>query len=287
MASPENTRTIPFITGLTVKPTLVSETGFVTFTNGVNEVTPNQLQCEAYGYTYNKATGTCSTFRYNTNLNRTFNNITNKTYGARNTTETGTINTIIMGENNTVKGLSRNSIVMGNSNEISYGVNNVNLSGTLGQATADNSIVLGGNAGADNLGERQSIQLMYGVQTTTSGTVDSYLNNVTDSYFQIPDNTIMYFHADIISVRVGGTGTGNAGDYASFVERGVVINKSGTLSINRERDAIKSSGTVTLWRPTAAVDGTNFVIDIRGAADVTIEWAANITFTQIKTGVTL
>ena len=37
-------------------------------------------------------------------------------------------------------------------------------------------------------------------------TVDSYLNNVTDNYFYlIPDNTAMYFHADVLAVRVGGT----------------------------------------------------------------------------------
>ena len=97
----------------------------------------------------------------------------------------------------------------------------------------------------------------------------------------------MYFHADCLAVRVGGTGVGTIGDYASFVQRGVVINKSGVLSINSERDAIKSSGTVTLWRTTGNISGTNFYIGVRGATDVTIEWCCNIRFTQIKTGVTL
>ena len=55
----------------------------------------------------------------------------------------------------------------------------------------------------------------------------------------------MYFHADVLAVRVGGTGTGNAGDFLSWVERGVVINKSGVLSIARERDTIQGSGNVT------------------------------------------
>ena len=128
---------------------------------------------------------------------------------------------------------------------------------------------------------------MYGTQTTAGSTVDSYLNNITGNYFTIPENTAMYFHADILAVRVGGTGTGSTGDFASWVERGVVINKSGTLSIERERDTIKSSGTVTNWRPTTTVDGTNFIMDVRGATDVTIEWASDIKFTQIKTGVAL
>ena len=278
---------IPYLTGFDVKPLSTSEIGIVTFTDGRNDIIPNQVQCEAYGYTYDKASGTCSIFRFNTNLNRSFSNESNKVQGANNTTETGTNNTQIIGENNTVKGLSRNNIIVGSNNEIANGVNNANVYGTLGEATANNSIVLGGNASTDNLAERQSIHLIYGTQTTAGGTVDSYLNNITDNYFTIPANTAMYFHADVLAVRVGGTGTGSTGDFASFVERGVVINKSGTLSVSRERDAIKSSGTVTNWRPTATVDGTNFIIDVRGATDVTVEWCSNIRFTQIKTGVAL
>ena len=92
---------IPYISGFSVKPASISGLGVVTFTDGTNEVTPNQLQCEAYGYTYNKAAGTCSTFRFNTNLNRSFNNANNSTKGSQNVTETGTNNTLIMGENNT------------------------------------------------------------------------------------------------------------------------------------------------------------------------------------------
>lgn len=279
--------TIPYLTGFEVKPLSVSAIGTVAFTNGRETIVPNQNQCEAYGYVYNKATGTCSVFTFSTSLNSSFSNGSNKFQGAGNATETGTNNTNIIGENNTVKGFARNNLIVGSNNEIANGVNNANVYGTLGEATAANSIVLGGNALTDNLAERQSIHLIYGTQTTAGGTVDSYLNNISGNYFTIPENTAMYFHADVLAVRVGGTGTGSTGDFASFVERGVVINKSGTLSIERERDAIKSSGTVSNWRPTATVDSTNFIIDVRGATDVTVEWCSNIRFTQIKTGVAL
>ena len=69
---PDITYTIPYLNGMTIKPSQVSVLGVVTFTDGTNTITPNQLQCEAYGYTYNRATGTCSIFRYNTNLNKSF-----------------------------------------------------------------------------------------------------------------------------------------------------------------------------------------------------------------------
>ena len=279
--------TIPYLTGFDVKPAITSPTGVVTFTDGTNDIIPNQLQCEAYGYTYNKADGTCSIFRFNSNLDRSFSNISNKLQGAGNTTETGTNNTYIIGENNTVKGLSRNNIVVGNNNEIANGVNNANVYGTNGEATADNSIVLGGNLATDLLGERQSIQVIYGIQTTNGTNTISYLNNTTDKLLAVPENAVMYFHADVIAVRVGGTGSGNLGDYASWVERGVIINESGTLSVSRERDAIKSNGTVSNWQPTGIASGTNFAMRVRGATNVTIEWCSNITFTQIKTGVAL
>ena len=281
-------RTIPYLTGFDVKPLETSPIGVVTFTDGTNPVTPNQLQCEAYGYTYNKATGTCSTFRFNTNINRSFSNISNKLQGAGNTTETGTNNTYIIGENNTVKGLSRNNIVVGNQNEIANNVNNANVFGTLGEATANNSIALGGNASADNLGERQTMTFMYGKTTTDNSTVDAFLNNTTDSYFVVPENTAIYFQSESLAVRVGGSsGSGAVGDFKAWVERGVVINKSGTLSIQRSRTSPASSGTTTGWSPINSVSGTNFLQTVKGANNMDIEWASTIRMTQIKTGVAL
>ena len=278
----------PYLTGFNVKPSTISIIGYVSFTDGTNEVTPNQLQCEAYGYTYNEAEGTCSAFRYNSNLNIAVANENNKTFGAGNTTEVGTNNTIIMGESNTVRGSSRNSIVTGSQNEIVYGINNASVSGTLGEVTADNSTVLGGNAFDDALGKRQKVTVLFGRQTSTSGNKASYMNNTTNSYFPVPENAILFFHAYVVAIRVGGVSlTGGTGDYASWVERGVVINKSGTLSIQRERDAIKSSGGVSGWQPTAAVLGTDFYVKVKGANLMTIEWALTVSFTQIKTGVTL
>ena len=284
---PTKTNLTPYLTGFTVKPANISGLGIVTFTDGTNEVTPNQLQCEAYGYTYNKASGTCSTFRYNTNINRAVANENNKTFGVGNSTQTGTNNTIVMGENNTVRGFSRNSIITGNQNEIANGVNNANVSGTLGEVTATNSTVLGGNAGTDALGERQAIELLYGTQTTDGIVVDSYLNNTVDSYFVVPENTAVYFQSETLAVRVGGTATGNVGDFKAFVERGVVINKSGVLSIVRSRTSPADSGTTSGWQAINSFSGTTFLQTVKGANNRTIEWTSTIRFTQIKTEVTL
>jgi hypothetical protein len=284
---PEITYSIPFLTGFTVKPLSVSAIGVVSFTDGAREITPNQLQCEAYGYTYNKASGTCSIFRFNTNLIRSFNNSNNSTKGAQNVTETGTNNTLIMGESNTVKGFSRNNIIIGSNNEIANGVNNANVFGTFGEATADNSIVLGGNATTDILGKRQAIQLIYGTQTTDGIDAYSYLNGITDSFFVVPENTAIMFEADILAVRVGGTGAGAVGDFKTWIETGVVINKSGELSVDSSTISHSNSGSTGGWDAVSTVSGTNYIMSVEGAADKTIDWVSNIRFTQLKTGVTL
>ena len=68
------------------------------------------------------------------------------------------------------------------------------------------------------------------------------LNNTTSSFFTVPENTALMFDADVIGLRTGGTSRGAIGSYASFAEKGVVINKSGTLSIQSSTTALESNG---------------------------------------------
>jgi len=193
----------------------------------------------------------------------------------------------VIGVNNKLSIGNTNDLIVGSDNIILDEVRNTIVSGTKAEATTDNSIVLGGNAPDDNLAERQFSTMMYGRYTTNGSTQSSYLNNTTSNFYQVPTDTAMYFHAEAIAVRVGGTGTGNIGDYGSYVQRGVVINKSGVLSVNSERDNIRHSGTTSTWRTSGNVSGTSFYIGVRGATNVNIEWSISIRFTEIRTGVAL
>ena len=279
---------IKYKTGFEIKPSRVNNIGEVFFTDGTIEVIPNQKQCEAYGYYFHPATGTCKAFDYSTKLDTSFTNESTVIKGQGNTTADGTNNASIMGVNNIVNGSSNNTIIVGNQSQIESGVSNTSVFGTLGNSTADNSIVLGGNAAADILGERQVSTIMYGLQTTDASTNISFLNNVSGSFYAIPENAAMYFQADILAVRVAGSsGSGAVGDFKSWVERGVVINKSGTASISRTRTSPTSSGTTTGWSPVSTVVGTNYQLTVTGAANMTIEWVASIRFTQIQTSVSL
>ena len=278
----------PYLQGYPIKPATISGTGIVTFTDGRYSVEPNQQQCEAYGYTYNPITGTCNAFTFSTNLSPAINNETNIVSGQGNVTGVGTGNTHIIGQSNEVLEPTRNNLIVGNQNQITESVDNTASFGTLGEVTATNSIVLGGNAGTDILGERQNITLIYGVQTPSNVPALANLNNTVDSFFQPIENSVFYFQSEILAVRVGGANLGGAvGDYKSWVERGVVKNASGTLSISRSQTAIVDSGSTTGWSTENTVTGSDFELSVTGAREMILEWIATIRITQIKTGVAL
>jgi len=279
---------IKYLTGFSVKPAAISNTGVVTFTDGTSNIPPNQKQCEAYGYTYDTATGTCKVFQHSQQLNSAFTKEDNIVKGQGNDVIIGTKNSYILGVNNKVNGLSQNNIIVGNQNEITSGISNTFVYGTLADSVANNSIVLGGNNFSDTLGERQNTTILYGGQTTDGASTNLYMNNTIDSFFQPTINSIFYFQSEILAVRVGGTaGAGAVGDYKSWVERGVVKNANGTLSIGRSQTVIVSSGLTTRWSAENTVSGSDFKLTVTGDRAMTLEWVATIRITEIRTSVTL
>ena len=276
--------TIPYIKGFEVKPTRTTEIGDVIFTDGTNEVQPNQLQCEAYGYTYDKATGTCSAFRYNTNLNRAFSNLSNVIKGAGNSTQTGTNNTLVMGESNTVAGLSRNNLIIGSNNEIANGVNNATVVGNYGLAERDGEVVNGGGgfSGAGK-GYAQSSTLSL-TGTTTDATATSLFVNGDAATTIIARGTstgsFQGFEANVMGVRTGGSaGSGAVNDRILLRATGIVYLKAESQSAR----TLGNSGTVAGWTTAIAFSGTNdMLLQVTGAADMNISWSATLNIYEIK-----
>lgn len=279
-----------FLTGYSIKPLSIGYDGVVLFSDGTKpsiEVTPNQQQCEAYGYTYNIATGTCSAFSFNVNLNKEIANINNVNNGSGNTNDYSSNTIQVNGISNSTLGYNRNCFINGSQNQIASGVQDASVFGKLAEATSNNSVVLGGNAIGDNVGERQNITLMFGTETTDNTVSDSYLNNTSGSYFAIPDNTVVCFQTETVGVRIGGTGGGSLGDFKASIEVGVAINKSGVLSIDKSRTTIANVGTTSGWVTDIKVSGKNLVQTVKGSNNRTVMWATTIRITQIKTGVAL
>tara|TARA_R110000851_G_scaffold257756_2_gene410219 strand:+ start:840 stop:1679 length:840 start_codon:yes stop_codon:yes gene_type:complete len=276
--------TIPYIKGFEVKPTRTTELGDVIFTDGTNEITPNQLQCEAYGYTYDKASGTCSTFRYNTNLNRAFSNLSNVIKGAGNTTQTGTNNTLVMGESNTVAGLSRNNLIIGSNNEIANGVNNASVFGNYGIAERDGEVVIGGGGfGGVGKGYAQSSTItLTGV--TRTATPDNLKVNGDSATTIIARDTIIGsfqgFEANVMGVRTGGSAASGAVDDRIFLRATGIVYK---IVADQSVETLGSFGTIDGWTAAIVFSGTNDMsLEVTGAADMTIKWSATLNIYEIK-----
>ena len=208
--------TIPFLTGFNVKPKTILQTGTVIFTDGTNDVTPNQLQCEAYGYTYNETLGTCSTYVFNTNIIENISNTDNTIKGAQNTAEVGTTNNLILGESNTIKSQALNNLIVGDNNEVFRTVNNATILGNYGIAQRQGEVVIGGGS-FNGLGKgygQSSTMTLSG--TTTDATVTNLKVNSSSSdtiiFRQSGVLSFQGFEANVIGVRTGGTAAGSTYD---------------------------------------------------------------------------
>ena len=270
-----------YLNGYIIKPAKINALGIVEFTDGTNAVTPNQQQCQAYGYTYDKITGTCKAFNYNTNLERNISNVNNNIQGAGNVTGTGTNNTYIMGEDNTVQGLSTNNIIIGNENVISSGVKNAAVFGNFGIAERTGEVVIGGGgfSGAGKGYAQSSVITLTG--TTTDETVTSLFVNGDSSVTTIARGSgTVYtgFDVSLLGVRTGGTAGGSEGDRIFLKRTGIILE-----AVSNESSAtIDEFGTVTGWTGTIAFSGANMVFQVTGVADMDISWSCTLNLYEMK-----
>jgi hypothetical protein len=283
--------TIPYITGFSVKPTSISAVGVVTFTDGTNDVRPNQQQCKAYGYTYNKATGTCTAFRYNTNLNTNISNTNNTIRGSQNTTETGVNNTFIMGESNTVKGLSRNNLIVGSNNEITKGLNNATVLATNGKATTQAEFAIGGGKGS--LSDSTDAATFVSKRKTSvielSGvTIDNTATNLTvqggDSFINVEANSIIGYDIYITRLELGGS-SGVVGNYSYRNIRGAVkIDNSLTMSfvVGFSRNIAKIGQNGTCIMADSTTGGVPSIsVNVADRNNVHNLWSASVTLHEV------
>ena len=270
-----------YLNGYIIKPAKINALGIVEFTDGTNAVTPNQQQCQANGYTYDKITGTCKAFNYNTNLERNISNVNNNIQGAGNVTGTGTNNTYIMGEDNTVQGLSTNNIIIGNENVISSGVKNAAVFGNFGIAERTGEVVIGGGgfSGAGKGYAQSSVITLTG--TTTDETVTSLFVNGDSSVTTIARGSgTVYtgFDVSLLGVRTGGTAGGSEGDRIFLKRTGIILE-----AVSNESSAtIDEFGTVTGWTGTIAFSGANMVFQVTGVADMDISWSCTLNLYEMK-----
>ena len=270
-----------FKKGFSVKPKQTTRQGEVIFTDGTNDIIPNQVQCEAYGYTYNSDSRSCTAFRLNNSIITSADNVDNFIKGKNNTAETGTTNTIIMGENNIVKGISRNNILIGDNNEVANGVNNATVLGNYGIAERDGEVVIGGGGfnGAGK-GYNQSSVVSLSGTTTDATQTNLKVNNSSSNTIIARSSTSSFqgFEANVLGVRTGGTAGGSPNDRIFLRATGIVY-----LKVSNESVAtLGSFGTVTGWTTALFFDSTNDMhLSVTGAANMDISWSATLNLYEI------
>lgn len=274
--------TIPYIKGFEVKPLNITSEGVVEFTDGTNTITPNQLQCQAYGYTYDKASGTCIAYRNDFGLDTAFNNIDNKIEGAGNSTLSGTINTHILGENNIVRGSGRNNRISGSNNEIANGVSNASVFGTYGIAERDGEVVIGGGgfSGAGK-GYAQTSTILLTGTTTDDTPTNLFVNGDTSTTIIARESTSSFqgFEAIVVGVRTGGSSVrGNVNDRELLKVTGIVYLKAA----NQTTTSLGSFGTITLDADIAFSGTNDMLFQVTGQPNKDISWSCTLNIYEIK-----
>ena len=274
--------------GYTVKPKEILNSGEVIFTDGTNDIIPNQVTCQAYGYTYNNVSATCQAYNYNTILEKKFNNILNNTSGG--STENGTKNTILNGQENTTKGDNFNNILNGEKHQIENNINNsIILGGSDGQVQNQGEVVIGGGGFNEALGLGLSQQSFIQQSNKTLDATETALltQYLPLTYIQKVANSVIGFEANVIGVNYGGEG--DVGDYGYVQITGAVTFTNGLNSTYHQTTthivAAGQSG-MNITASMKDVTATSFGVHVTGLAETRIQWTASVKLWQNKLQIT-
>ena len=280
--------------GFTIKPNNIASNGVVIFTDGTNNVTPNQLACEAYGYTYDTATGTCVAFRPSYRLRNSFENITNSKIGTENTTDHGTNYTKMIGQNNSIGSGCRNNLIVGRDNRINDEIINGTVLGIGGTATRQSEFVIGGgnNLMTTTVGELttsvQPIRQMSIVELA-GATVDNTATTLTvngdgSSYINVRNNSIVGYEIYLTRLETGGT-SGTAGNYSYRNMKGVVqiddsYNMAFVVGFTRNIGKIGVNGSFSMV-DTSTTDVKSISVSVTGSNNINNAWSAVVYIHEI------
>jgi hypothetical protein len=260
-----------------IKPKEILGSGEVIFTDGTNEIIPNQIACEAYGYKYNAATGTCQAYNYNSTLENKFFNINNNTSGG--TTENGTKHTILNGQEHLTKGKNSNIIINGEKHQIENSIKNSNiLGGSLGRLQNQGEVIMAGGGFGNILGSAQTSFIQQSGNTTDGTETLLYTQYITNKYIEKCANSVMGFEIHIVGVNTG-VGVGTAGDYGYIQVLGAATFTNGLASTyHQHQNYLVNSGTSGLHLNARMKDATatSFGVAVTGINETYIQWTASI-----------
>ena len=272
-----------------IKPKEVRKDGSVLFTDGTNDVYPNQLACEAYGYKYDTTTGSCISFKPTSQLDKQLKEPSNTIKGVNNKTNKGTSRSIINGTENTTKGFNENCLISGNNNTINNSLNGATVFGEYGRGIRQGEFVVGGGANGgtntDNVPQFSVVQLSN--NTTDNTSTNLLVNGLANEYINLQANSILGFEAFIIRLETGGS-SGTVGNFSYRHMKCVVrveFDYGTTITTFNTRVLGKSgsNGTVAV----GDVDTGTLSLRVTGANNVNNSWSAVVYLHELKTNATM
>ena len=273
-----------FKRGFNIKPKEVTGIGEVIFTDGTNDVVPNQLSCEAYGYTYNSDTGTCVAFEYSTQVQGFFNNANNQRSGSNNTTEKATNNTLINGTENLTKGNNNNCLINGRKQELGNGLNNsAIIAGSFGQALNQGEVVLAGGGFGQRSGMAQTSFIQQSGTTTDATETLLTTQNLNSTHILRVANAVIGFEANVIGIDIS---TGSSFGYGYIQVTGAVkFDNSLTSTYHQTSTHIVTPGHsgLNIEAQMKGAEAISFAVAVTGIVDKTIQWTADVKLWQNKT----
>ena len=291
-------RTIQIKKGLNLQPNAVSDLGTVTFTDGVNVDLPgDQITCEAYGYRYNVATGTCSAFTANPNIKNAFIGRDKKILGVKNEIETFSQNNLIVGTNNTNKSYNCNTMLLGADHETVSGIkNSAAIGGTRAKLSRLSEVAIGGGVRTvTNSGDGENPDISFNSRRKTSTlelscvTRDNTATNMTiqgdgESFINVENNSIIGYDIYITRLELGGT-SGTAGNYSYRNIRGAVkINQVGVMSfvVGFSRNIAKVGQNGTCIMADSTTGGVPSIsVNVQDRNNVHNLWSASVTLHEV------
>ena len=268
-----------------IKPKEVRQDGTVLFTDGTNDVLPNQLACEAYGYKYDTATGSCVSFKPTLQLDQQLKEPSNTIKGVNNKTNKGTSRSIINGTLNTTNGFNENCFISGVGNTINNGINNATVIGAYGKAIRQGEFVRGGGA-SNKANEPQSSIVQLTCNTTDATTTNMKVLDLTDEFINLQNNSILGFEIYLTRLEIGGE-AGRAGNFSYKHIEGVM-----KIADNYTTDIIIKHNTLI---GKVGVTGTVNVVDVAtGTISIAVSdreavnniWNATVYLHETKTNIT-
>lgn len=285
-----------FINGQTIRPHEVTREGIVTFTDGTNNgLLGNQESCEAYGYTYDKSSGTCRAFIQENKIFTDFSTATVRENGVKNTVRQNVQNSSITGNNNSLVGYNNNINILGNEHEVGRNFNNSSvLGGSRGAILRQSEVVLGGGqrtvtGGTGELSASFNSRRQTSTLELSCVTVDNTSTNMTiqgdgSSFINVQNNSIIGFDIYVTRLELGGT-RGVAGNYSYRNIRGAVkidnsYNMSFVIGFERNIAKIGVNGTCTMVDSTTG-GVPSITVNVTDRNTINNLWSASVTLHEV------